>query len=410
MRPVNGRTVASRCYQCKIPHAFTDFRLIYTCSCWRHLLDFPQQGLKRNRKELDLADADKSTPEELYPSLADITLEGALGVRNLITDLAMDVLLYQSHYRDHIAGIVQKESNRILDLFRSRNPGFKGTVSLCGHSLGSAIYFDILCRQPLNNPEKLPFLSQKNFGRKLRDFPLDFDCDNFFCLGSPVPLFQMLEGKTIAAESQAASLESPMIPNLDREEIHGIPLTVSTPRCKELYNIFHPSDPIGYRMEPLISPAMASLKPQPLPFVKRTIWSSPTQSLTNISTQIGQSVGSLWSNFTSGVASSLLNRSLGLSDSSQASSGNPSNKEQPKETDKLDDEETAQIPTLLDSNLETLYDGYQKSQDEKLAKSPDTQSRDKWLEAEARLRRLRNEDAKVRALNTNGRVDYSIQE
>ncbi|OAX81080.1 hypothetical protein ACJ72_04584, partial [Emergomyces africanus] len=72
--------------------------------CWRHLLDFPKQGLKQHRRELDLADADKmAAEEEHYPSLADITLEGVPAVRNLITDLAMDVLLYQSAYREHIA-------------------------------------------------------------------------------------------------------------------------------------------------------------------------------------------------------------------------------------------------------------------------------------------------------------------
>ncbi|KAL2001433.1 hypothetical protein VTN02DRAFT_1769 [Thermoascus thermophilus] len=68
--------------------------------CWRHLLDFPMQGIRQSRKELDLADADNLAAEdEQYPSLADITLEGVPAVRNLISDLAMDVLLYQSAYQ-----------------------------------------------------------------------------------------------------------------------------------------------------------------------------------------------------------------------------------------------------------------------------------------------------------------------
>ncbi|KAI9872002.1 MAG: hypothetical protein M1823_008289, partial [Watsoniomyces obsoletus] len=75
--------------------------------CWRHLLDFPKQSLKQNREELDLGDADDGFDND-YPSLQDITVEGVPAVRNLITDLAMDVLLYQSAYREHIASIVQQ--------------------------------------------------------------------------------------------------------------------------------------------------------------------------------------------------------------------------------------------------------------------------------------------------------------
>ncbi|KAJ1707217.1 DDHD domain protein [Aspergillus flavus] len=63
--------------------------------CWRHLLDFPYRGVRQNRKELDLADAD-ILEDDPYPGLADITLDSVPAVRNLISDLAMDVLLYQS--------------------------------------------------------------------------------------------------------------------------------------------------------------------------------------------------------------------------------------------------------------------------------------------------------------------------
>jgi hypothetical protein len=41
---------------------------------WRHLLDFPKQSLKHNRKEHDLGDLDHE--DEEYPNLEDITVEG----------------------------------------------------------------------------------------------------------------------------------------------------------------------------------------------------------------------------------------------------------------------------------------------------------------------------------------------
>lgn len=68
-------------------------------------------------------------------------------------------------------------------------------------------------------------------------------------------------------------------------------------------------------------------------------------------------------------------------------------------------------PTLIESEIETLYSGFQKSR-----KGSNTEDHSKvekdyqWQELEERSRRLRKEEQKVRALNSNGRVDYSIQE
>lgn len=89
--------------------------------------------------------------------------------------------------------------NRIYSLFLQRNPTFKGRVSLLGHSLGSAICFDILCRQPLSNPPPSACTP-----RELNLDPavaLGFDVHAFFAVGSPVGLFQMLKGRNIAPRS-----------------------------------------------------------------------------------------------------------------------------------------------------------------------------------------------------------------
>lgn len=65
--------------------------------CWRHLLDFPRRREeKKHEQDLGLA----SKEEEEYPSLDDLTIEGAGFARSLISDLALDVLLYQSAYRE----------------------------------------------------------------------------------------------------------------------------------------------------------------------------------------------------------------------------------------------------------------------------------------------------------------------
>lgn len=440
--------------------------------CWRHLLDFPKQSLRHNRKEQDLADTD--VDDEDYPSLEDITVDGVPAVRNLITDLALDILLYDSPaYKEHISGIVLRETNRIYHLFCERNPTFNGKISLIGHSLGSAIMFDLLCRQ--DQPSKL---------RRKHERPskLDFPVEDFYALGSPIGLFQMLGGRTIAsrqlpenrdrAGSSLGSMDDPMLgtPSTKKpKDVHPSHVQgenpVSRPKCAQIYNIFHPTDPVSYRLEPLISPAMGSLKPQSLPYTKRGIFGAPVgQGLTGIGARVSQSMSSMWSS----MASSLLTRGLGYSEEStkptantqmptkstaplsmgagtnapSVSTGAGTNlgagvvpiapiPEEGTEIAKIGEDRVNGVaagaqaasekelhpPTLIDNELETLYGDFEKR---RKSVQSDSQTRDlgagatkgtpEWTEAEERGKRLRKEEEKVRRLNSNGRVDYAIQE
>ncbi len=248
------------------------------------------------------------------------------------------MLLYQSAYREQIAEIVLKESNRIYNVFMQRNPDFKGKVHIVGHSLGSAILFDILCRQKENasvtesprNPLRFWPASQDRYeAREPKELAFEFEVEDFYCLGSPIGLFQMLKGRTISARNLPNALPSesplnpdymddpflslPSQPNQRLSPVTGLPFTVSSPKVGQLFNIFHPSDPISYRLEPLISPVMTTLKPQALPYTKKGLFGAVApQGLTGIGAKVGQSVSGLWSSLSAGIASNLLNRSLGL--------------------------------------------------------------------------------------------------
>ncbi|KAI1430964.1 DDHD domain-containing protein [Xylaria sp. CBS 124048] len=460
--------------------------------CWRHMLDFPKTREKKGETDL----GDMSEEENDYPSLEDITIEGMAFARSLISDLALDVLLYQSAYREQITEIVLNESNRIYKLFRERNPEFKGKVHIIGHSLGSAIMFDILCRQkelskgiePLRNPLRFWNAQERSDSSKdSKGTSFNFNVEDLYCLGSPVGLFQMLKGRTIAARHQpnAAPSESPLdsgymddpflsasnAPGESISGVTGLPYSVSSPKVAQLFNIFHPSDPIAYRLEPLISPAMSSLKPQALPYTKKGILGVVApQGLSGIGVMVGQSVSGLWSSVSAGIASSLLNRSLGLSNEDIANfnaSNNPSannNSTSPDtnpaaaaanrtnanstnsgkvvsnsatQSEKTDErmkalgEKIAGVgspgssstqgsnaskeSTLIDNDLETLYNRFQKK---RIDEHKDNAGRAgdslelgaAWAAEELKAQRLRKEELKIRALNWNGRVDFSIQE
>ncbi|KAL2162451.1 hypothetical protein VTH06DRAFT_7364 [Thermothelomyces fergusii] len=448
---------------------------------WRHHLDFPKR--KPKRAEHDLGEV--INEEDDYPSLDDITIEGVAFARSLISDLALDVLLYQSAYREQIAEIVLREANRIYRLFKQRNPDFNGKVHVIGHSLGSAIMFDILCRQkeraqvaesPKNPLRIWPASPDRYETEEQRELAFDFDVEDFYCLGSPIGLFQMLKGRTISARNlpNALASESPLnpdygddpfldappqpYPNQQVSPITGLPYNVSSPKVGQLFNIFHPSDPISYRLEPLISPIMATLKPQNLPYTKKSIFNSVApQSLTGIGAKVGQSVSGFWNSLSAGIASNLLNRSLGLTNEDVAkitASQQQQHLQVPGAgtnisagvvpsirllTDTERSEKTVErmrqlasdatsgdgAGTLIDDELETLFSRFQKSRTNLVSKDGKQDSasgkehekaaaaalsREKWLEEERKAQKLKREEAKVRALNRNGRVDYCIQE
>ncbi|KAJ3538750.1 hypothetical protein NM208_g5770 [Fusarium decemcellulare] len=396
--------------------------------CWRHLLDFPKKREKKGERDLGDIDGD----EDDYPSLDDITIEGVAFARSLISDLALDVLLYQSSYRDQIARIVLNECNRIFKLFKERNPDFKGKIHLMGHSLGSAILFDLLCQQKQDQQTEQKSLLrlwplQDRTEPLSRDSELDlnFDVQDFFCLGSPVGLFQMLKGRTIAARQRARVGKGDDPQNMDIDEdvlrttpltsgaeqispVTGLPTSISSPKVQQLFNIFHPSDPISYRLEPLISPPMSALKPQLLPYTKRGIFGNVApQGLTGIGAKVGQSgkpralepwgpkrqrEGDTSDVFEKRDATDARMRQLANSATGTTETG-------PGASD--------HNPTLIDDELETLFSKFQQSRTQRtkdgdIDTAPPNEDR--------KARKMRREEGKVRALNRNGRVDYSIQE
>ncbi|CAI4215004.1 unnamed protein product [Parascedosporium putredinis] len=376
-------------------------------------MDFPKQRDTRQEKDI----GDTNSDDDMYPSLEDITIEGVAFARSIVSDLALDILLYQSGYREQIMTIVLQEANRIYNLFKQRNPDFRG--------------------KPERDPSDLSF---------------DFDTEDFYCLGSPIGLFQMLKGRTVAARgpSNARASQSPLDPdaienpfsaheNMPISSVTGLPFSVSSPRLSQLFNVFHPSDPISYRVEPLIAPAMSTLKPQILPYTKKGIFGSVAQQgLSGISAKVGQSVSGLWTSLSAGVTSSILNRSLGLSSeevsrlSDESSAQQDGKASQGTSTDaasslisdtsilgKRTDQRKLELAdpsmtagrtstsgndiTLIDYDLETLYSKFEKARaaaDGPLAREG----------LDKKARKIQLDEAKIRALNRNGRVDYSIQE
>ncbi|KAK4290109.1 hypothetical protein Pmani_036976 [Petrolisthes manimaculis] len=205
--------------------------------------------------------------EKLRP----ITLRSIPKLREFTNDTILDALLYTSPvYCQHIIDTVASEMDRLYSLYKRRNPGFEGRVSVAGHSLGSVILFDILMNQKdegrmkedeekEEEEEERRILARKGrkdskveyrvgeggTGQPTLNYPqLAFHPTAFFLIGSPLSMFITVRG------------------------IEAVGLDFYLPTCGRVLNIFHPFDPVAYRLEALVDPILATVRPVLVPHHK----------------------------------------------------------------------------------------------------------------------------------------------
>ncbi|KOX76153.1 SEC23-interacting protein [Melipona quadrifasciata] len=208
-----------------------------------------------------------------------ITLDSIPKLRHFTNDTLLDILFYTSPiYCQTIMETVGNELNRLYALFKKRNPDFNGGIYLGGHSLGSLILFDLLCHQkPLSddttcennsrtneeqNEDVDPCESDQTSKRRLSKkisyvigaagtgqpyihyTQLHFHPRAFFAFGSPVGMFVTVRGIDMLGEDFVL------------------------PTCPAFFNIFHPFDPVAYRVEALINPEAPKYRPMLIPHHK----------------------------------------------------------------------------------------------------------------------------------------------
>ncbi|CAH0404014.1 unnamed protein product [Chilo suppressalis] len=180
--------------------------------------------------------------------LSAITLDSIPRLRSFTNDTVLDVLFYTSPvFCQTIIDTVCAELNRIYKLFISRTPSFNGRVSLGGHSLGSVILYDLLCHQTLEGVDELKSYVEGSAGTgqgAVRYPSLAFRPAALYALGSPIAMFECIRG------------------------VKSLGDNFKLPTCQNFFNIFHPYDPIAYRIEPLINAQLGSVKPYLIPHHK----------------------------------------------------------------------------------------------------------------------------------------------
>uniref|UniRef100_A0AAA9TL32 DDHD domain containing 1 n=1 Tax=Bos taurus TaxID=9913 RepID=A0AAA9TL32_BOVIN len=171
-----------------------------------------------------------------------ITPDKVRGLRDMLNSSAMDIMYYTSPlYRDELVKGLQQELNRLYSLFCSRNPNFEekgGKVSIVSHSLGCVITYDImtgwnpvrLYEQLLQKEEELP-------DERWMSYEERHLLDELYITKRRSPFFKFRV--TLSFQD------------------HILPREI----CNRLLNIFHPTDPVAYRLEPLILKHYSNISP-----------------------------------------------------------------------------------------------------------------------------------------------------
>ncbi|XP_078047652.1 uncharacterized protein LOC144475532 isoform X2 [Augochlora pura] len=306
-----------------------------------------------------------------------ITLPSIPKLRFFTNDTLLDILFYTSPvYCQTIMHTVGNEINRLYTLFKDRNPDFDGGVYLGGHSLGSLILFDLLCHQkPLSEEKssdnetseekneedkdegrtcskrvirrrrskKISYvMGAAGTGQPYIHYPqLNFQPRAFFALGSPIGMFVTVRGIDMLGEDFVL------------------------PTCPAFFNIFHPFDPVAYRVEALINLEASKYRPMLIPHHKgrKRMHLEVREIMARVGADLKQKLlDSVWNTWNSVYSLAGFHR--------------PDNSVLEKEIDKVVEEQLQDTPTVSDH--QSTNDG--------------------------------GDDFKVGQLNGGRRIDYVLQE
>ncbi|KAG0301031.1 hypothetical protein BGZ98_008680, partial [Dissophora globulifera] len=359
---------------------------------WRRQITF---GMAAEDEELQ---RDLSTPEaeEGCPTMDDIMLDGVPTIRMLVSDVLMDVLLYMTpNYKRKMMEVVTAELNSVYRKFIHHNPDFLergGKVSILGHSLGSLLALDILNHQPFSPTHYQPVPSSPvyekfiSFGQGSHNsVSLDFAVTNFFAVGSPIGLFLLLKGCKLGARLSDASTtgESTLAPCF-------------RPAVENMYNIFHRSDPVAHRVEPLISRSFGSkMRPALIPYHKGGLKGLHI-GIQDFSNDLASRANTMLESVKLGITTSVFTRALGFRTNPVTNAGLIQNGKV--------QEAGGTSSAMSETETGSTGDGPESSD----GASPSA-SGAATPKVTPEMHSIINK-AKVKALNKTGRVDWCLQE
>jgi len=247
--------------------------------------------------------------------LENVTLPSVSELRKFANFAIADIIVYQNdELQRRIHDALMRKMDKLWLLFCERNPEFSGKVAVIGHSLGAVIMFDLVQKLTQALPEGLNLdhsddvdaASNSPAGQYCLDESTEASIEAPPAAASHSPVgHNFLDASTEASEALPGSGDPSRFPELcpaprcffavgaplgmflsirlarQRRNLekyfHGLDV-----RCPEslkgrgwrFFNVFHPDDPIAYRVEPLLNPFYTQVPPKVIPHLGGLRWNS----------------------------------------------------------------------------------------------------------------------------------------
>ncbi|KAG5683657.1 hypothetical protein PVAND_012925 [Polypedilum vanderplanki] len=195
-----------------------------------------------------------ASPSQIdLPNLSDIPI----GAIPLLATCTLDFV-------DAVNRTVSIANQVYADFLKSDDgKGFNGQVVVIGDSIGSILANDALCRSSNRHGSEASGLDNLDYEHS------DLDANRLLMAPSP------RRRSSSTSENRLPKLEfevgdffmfgSPLSIVLASRRLTDSRLGAIRPQCNQVYNLFHPTDPIGARLEPLISARFSMLAPVNIP-------------------------------------------------------------------------------------------------------------------------------------------------
>eukprot|EP00435_Cladocopium_sp_Y103_P064263 s233_g25.t8 len=245
--------------------------------------------------------------------LKNVTLKSVSSLRDFANFALADVMVYlDDQWRERIHEELLRKMANLWKLFSERTSDYSGEVAVIGHSLGSVIMFDLMQKgleklpqglhcSPAKDTSGSPKKTMVSAPAKPANVATPGSIDRkgikilkdhmakgsiaslakgghtaayehpvprcLFAVGSPLGMFLSIR---LSQKAQRAS-----------RYFRGLDVrwpAVSEGRGWRMFNVFHPDDPIAYRIEPLLNPAYASMNPRVVPHKGGLRWNHKISS------------------------------------------------------------------------------------------------------------------------------------
>ncbi|KAL3513354.1 hypothetical protein ACH5RR_026071, partial [Cinchona calisaya] len=139
-----------------------------------------------------------------------------------------------------------------IDLLKAK---IKELESSNDEELGNVEKAKAILKQPISGFPPGPSDAIKSYTPYIKYTKLAFKVDTFFAVGSPLGVFLSLRNVRIGIGKGKNYWEEDNI-------------TEEMPACRQMFNIFHPFDPVAYRIEPLVCKEYVDTCPVIIPYHK----------------------------------------------------------------------------------------------------------------------------------------------